>query len=513
MKPIATRQKVISADEAANLVPDRAAVAIHGSGGGIGEPTAVLRAIRARFEREQAPAGLTLIHSTGLGDRNQTGTDLLALPGLVAVDIAGHLGMAPVLGRMIRENQVACYNLPQGVISHLFRATAARQPGVFTKTGLHTFVDPRLEGGRFNRLADRELVKLREVDGEEWLFYPRLSIDVAIIRGTTADTKGNISSEDEAATVDAISIAQAAKACGGIVIAQVKRLAEPGALDPRLVGVPGVSVDYIVVEPAQKQTCRAEYDGSLTGAARISFDSLPKLAAGERRVVARRAAAELFPGAAINVGFGMPDGIAPVAAELGLLEALTFTIEQGLVGGLPAGGITFGVSHNPEARILQSSQFDYYDSGALDLAFLGLAQVDAQGNVNVSKCGELYAGCGGFINISQNARKVVFCGTFTAKGTRLNIGGGRLAIAQEGTVRKFVRQVEQVTYSGAYARRRGQPALYITERAVFSLEADGLVLREIAPGVDLQRDILSQMEFAPLVAPDLRTMDAALFDA
>lgn len=509
--PVAPRSKVCSAAEAIARVPDGATVAIQGAGGGAGEPTALIRALRARFDAEARPAGLTLLHATGLGDKREIGTDLLAVPGLVACDIAGHLAMAPRMGAMIQRNEITCYNFPQGVISHLFRAAAGRTPGVLTKVGLHTFVDPRLEGGRMNARTAKDLVQVVQFAGEEWLFFPRPKIDVAFVRGTTADPRGNIAAEEEPAIYEGISIAQAARASGGIVIAQVKRLAPAGTLNPREVVIPGVSVDFVVVDSAQRQTSAGDYDPSLSGGARRPAAALPRLSLDERKVVARRAAQELFPGAAINVGVGMPDGIAPVVAESGSLDDVTFTIEQGLVGGMPAGGVIFGVSHNPEARLHQSHQFDYYDGGGLDLAFLGLAQADAEGSVNVSKVGPLLAGCGGFINISQNAKRVVFCGTFTAKGADLAIGGGRLTIRAEGAVRKFVRRVEQVTFSGGYARARGQPVLFVTERAVFSLEREGLVLREIAPGVELERDVLGQMDFRPLVAPDLRPMDAALF--
>jgi propionate CoA-transferase len=510
-RPTAVRQKVVTAAEAVARIRDGATVAIQGAGGGPGEPTAVLRALRARFDTDHSPRGLTLLHATGLGDKNEIGTDLLAVTGLVARDIAGHLAMAPKMGAMILRDEIECYNWPQGVISHLFRATAARTPGVLTKTGLHTYIDPRLEGGRMNHRTKTDLVKVVEFAGEEWLFFPRMPVDVALVRGTTADLKGNISAEGEGAIYEGISIAQAAKASGGIVIAQVKRLAEPGSLNPREVVIPGVSVDYIVVDPGQKQTCLAEHDPSLCGETRVPLAALARLALDERKVVARRAAAELWPGAAINVGVGMPDGIAPVAAEAGTLDQVTFTIEQGLVGGMPAGGVIFGVSHNPEARIHQSHQFDFYDGGGLDLAFLGMAQTDIEGNVNSSKVGSLLSGCGGFINISQNAKKVVFCGTFTAKGLELEIGGGRLAIKKEGAIKKFVSKVQQVTFSGAYAARRKQPVLYVTERAVFELTATGLLLREIAPGINLERDVLAQMEFKPALAPDLKLMDATLF--
>lgn len=512
MLPRVVKAKVISADEAAGFVKDGSAVAIQGAGGGPGEPTSLLAALRRRFDASGSPKRLTLVHATGLGDKaGGCGTDLLAVDGLVACDIAGHLGMAPKMAALIQKNSIECHNLPQGVISHLLRATAARTPGVLTKVGLRTFVDPRLEGGRMNARTTKPLSRIVELDGEEWIFFPKLKIDVALVRGTTADLKGNVTAEDEAAIYEGISLAQAAKASGGIVIAQVKYLADAGTLDPREVVIPGVSVDYVVVDPAQRQSVASEYDPSLSGAVRVPLASLPRLPLDERKVVARRAAAELFPGAAINVGVGMPDGIAQVAAEAETLADYTFTIEQGLTGGMPAGGVIFGVSHNPEARIHQSHQFDYYDGGGLDIAFLGMAQTDREGNVNVSKVGNLLTGCGGFINISQNAKRVVFCGTFTAKGLKVGVGGGKLSIQREGEVKKFVEQVQQITYSGTYARERGQPALYVTERAVFTLEREGLVLQEVAPGVDVVRDIEGQMGFAPLRAPDLKLMSEQLF--
>jgi propionate CoA-transferase len=509
--PTAVRGKVVTAAEAVSRIPNGATVGIQGAGGGPGEPTAVLRAIRARFDVDAVPTGLTLVHATGLGDKKEIGTDLLAIQGLVACDIAGHLAMAPKMGAMILRNEIECYNWPQGVISHLFRAIAGRTPGVLTKTGLHTYIDPRLEGGRMNSRTTKDRVEVVNFAGGEWLFFPSMRIDVALVRGTTADLKGNISAETEGAIYEGISLAQAARASGGIVIAQVKRLAEPGTLNPREVVIPGVSVDYVVVDSSQQQSCMAEYDPSLCGDVRIPMGTLPRLPLDARKVIARRAACELFPGAAINVGVGIPDGIAQVAAEDGTLDQFTFTIEQGLVGGIPAGGLIFGVSHNPEARIHQSHQFDYYDGGGLDLAFLGMAQADAGGSVNSSKVGSMLSGCGGSINISQNSKKVVFCGTFTARDSELEVGNGRLAIRREGSIRKFVQRVEQVTFSGPYAANRNQPVLYVTERAVFERIADGMLLREIAPGIDLERDVFAQMDFRPLIPRDLKLMDAALF--
>lgn len=491
--------RVLSASEAVQLIPPGAAVAIQGSGGGVGEPTALLRALRARFDATAQPAGLTLIHATGLGDKDSIGTDLLAHPDLVRCDIAGHLGMAPRMAELIRSNQVACYNFPQGVISQMFASIAGRRPGVFTKVGLGTYIDPRVEAGRMNARADRDLVRVVELEGEEWLFFPAWTIDVSLVRGSCADTLGNIACDDEAAILEGIKIAQAAHASGGIVIAQVKHLAQPGTLDPRRVRIPGVSVDYLVVDPGQKQTCLHEHHPGFTGAVRWPLERIAPLPLDVRKAIARRAAAELKPGAVVNLGVGMPDGVASVASETGLIDRITFTVEQGIVGGMPAGGVIFGVCHNPQAILAQNDQFDFYDGGGLDIAFLGMAQTDRDGNVNVSKCGDLLAGCGGFINISQNARTVVFCGTFTAKGLACRVGEGRLHIDREGEIRKFVSQVEQITFSGRLAARSGRRVLYVTERAVFRLGAEGLELIEIAPGVDLQRDILGRMDVPPVV--------------
>jgi len=515
--------KVIIAREAASLIRDGDTVAILGSGGGVAEPTRLLRALRTRFLEEGHPRDLTLLHTTGLGDRREVdadpveatklliGTDLLALPGLVRRDIGGHLGMSPMIARMILANEIESYNFPQGVLTQMMTAIAARKPGVFTKVGLHTYIDPRVQGGRMNAVTTEDLVRVEVRDGEAWLFFPRMHIDVALVRGTTADAKGNITSEEEPALLDGLATAQAGRACGGIVIAQVKRLAETGTLDPRDVRIPGVMVDYVVVDPDQQQTCLGAYQPAFSGEARMPLTHVPPLSLSIRKVIARRAAQELVPGAVINLGVGMPSGVAAVATEQGLIDSLTFTVEHGPVGGMPAGGVIFGVAYNPEAIIPQDRQFAFYDGGGIDVAFLGMAQFDAQGNVNVSKVGDMLAGCGGFINISQNAKKVVFCGTFTTKDLRYEVGEGRLAVREEGAIRKVVREVDQTTFSGAYARATAQDVLYVTERAVFTLTSEGVVLQEIAPGIDLERDILAQMAFRPIIAEPLRTMDRDLF--
>jgi propionate CoA-transferase len=505
--------RIISLDEAAQKIPSGATVAVQGSGGGVAEPTAVLRAIRRRFDKEQAPRDLTMLHATGLGDRDTCGMDLLAVPGLVKRDIAGHLAMAPKMGAMITNNEVECYNFPQGVISHLYTAIGGRRPGVFTKVGLRTYIDPRVEGGRMNARTREceQLVRVMEIDGEEWLFFPRIKIDVAVIRGTYIDTHGNLSYEEEAVLLEGNAIAQAARACGGFVIAQAKYLVEAGTIPPKSVRVPGVGIDYIVLDPQQMQTSKTYFHPALSGQSRVPVSELPPLPLDERKIIARRAAKELYPRAVVNLGVGMPDGVASVAAETGLHRTLTLTVEQGLVGGVPAGGVEFGVSYNPEACIPEDQQFNFYDGGNLEVAFLGMAQADAEGNVNVSKVGKLLTGCGGFINITQNAKKVVFCGTLNAKGFDCEVGGGRLTVKSEGAIRKFVPQVEQITFNGSLARESGRTILYVTERAVFELKKEGMTLIEIAPGMDLEKDILGQIGFRPRIAEPLKTMEAELF--
>ncbi|MCX7788664.1 MAG: acyl CoA:acetate/3-ketoacid CoA transferase [Spirochaetes bacterium] len=503
--------KVISAEEAVRLIKDGASLVIQGSGGGVAEPTLLMKTLGERYRKEGHPRGLTVVHSTGLGDKKEIGMDYLAQEGLVKRDIAGHLGMAPAMGKLILENKVEAYNFPQGVLSHMYSAVAAKTPGVITKVGLHTYIDPRLEGGKMNEITKEDLVKVIQLEGEEWLFWPRFHFDVAFVRGTTADTKGNITMEEEGAFLEATTIAQAAKNCGGIVIAQVKYLAQAGTLNPHLVKIPGIYVDYIVVDPEQKQTAIDFYNPAFCGHVKVPLERIPPIPLDERKVIARRAAKELFPGAVVNLGVGLPSGIASVATEEGFIDQFTLTVEQGPIGGTPVGGVTFGVAYNPEAIIPMDAQFRFYDGGGLDVAFLGMAQTDREGNVNSSKVGGMLAGCGGFINITQNAKKVVFCGTFTAKDFQCQVGGGKLHILSEGKVKKFVQAVHQITFSGKYARTKHQKVLYITERAVFSLEEDGVHLLEIAPGIDLEQDVISQMEFKPVIDPNLRTMDKEIF--
>lgn len=503
--------RFLSAVDAIALIRPGDTIAIGGSGGGLVEPDLLLKTLGDSYREQAQPAGLTLVHTTGIGDREGGGMDHLAQPGLARRIIAGNWGMAPRMSEMVIENQFEAYNFPQGVMSQLFREIAGGRPGLVTHVGLGTFCDPRLEGGKLNDVTTEDLIEVVELAGEEWLFYPALDLDVCLIRGTTADENGNISLEQEGARLEMLSIAQATRNRGGLVIAQVKQVAAANSLDPRTVVVPGICVDVVVVHPEQRQLVTHDYNPAFSGAIKGALSHLEPFPLDQRKVVARRALSEIRDGDVVNLGVGIADGVASVAAEEGWSDLFTLTIEQGLVGGVPARGVIFGVATNPVAVLDQPYQFDFYDGGGLDITFLGFAQIDMAGNVNVSKFNKRVVGTGGFVNISQNASTVVFCGTFNAGGLRAVPDDGALRIDGEGRHRKFVDQVEQVTFSAEQARRRGQRVLYVTERAVFELGESGLRLIEVAPGVDVRRDVLDQLPGTVEVAADLCEMDSALF--
>jgi acyl CoA:acetate/3-ketoacid CoA transferase len=491
----------VNAAEAARLVKDGDTVAVSGNGAGMISAEAIFAALEQRFLDTGHPRGLTLVHSLGLGDRGSLGTNRFAHEGMVRKLVAGHFTWSPRMQQLVREEKVEAYCFPGGVIQHLLREIGAGRPGLFTHSGLGTFVDPRQDGGRCNARSRETLVELMHIDGRDILRYKPFKVDVAIVRGTYADARGNISPEDEAIDMDIHSVALSAHASGGVVLAQVRQVVEAGSLHPRSVRIPGIMVDAVVEVPDQQQFYGLAYDATVSGGQRARLDEAAAAipAKLERRIIARRAALELRPGASLNFGFGIPGGIFGVIAETGIGDRLWMSVEQGVHNGRMLDDALFGAARNADAILPSIEQFDYYSGGGVDIAFLGFGEADARGNVNVSHLGGALIGPGGFIEIAQNAKKVVFCGTFDAQGTRIEYGGGALRVLQQGRVRKFVDRVERITFSGDVARARGQDVLYVTERAVFRLAPIGLELLEVAPGIDVERDILPHMAFAPRI--------------
>ena len=501
----------VTADEAVQVIRSGDTVVIGGSGGGHAVPEALMAALERRYLAEGEPRNITAVHPVGLGDGDKLGASHFAHEGMLKRIVAGTFVNSPKISDLALADKIEGYTLPQGSMSQLMREMAAGRPGLLTQTGLHTFVDPRHGGGRQSKRATEDLVELVDFRGKEYLFYKPYHFDVCFIRGTTADEDGNVTMEEEATFGEMLSEAQATRRCGGVIIAQVKRMAKRGTLPSKQVKIPGILVDYVVVDPDQRQTYMTYYSPAYAGELKIPLSDIPVLPLDARKIVARRAAMELFPGAVCNLGSGILTGIANVAAEEDVLDNICLTNEQGMIGGAPASGGEAGASRNYAAMVDQPYQFDFYDGGGLDLAFLSFAEFDEKGNVNVSRFGNRIVGPGGFINISQNAKTVIFGGTFTAGKSDLSWPGGKMKIASDGNGQKLVKTVEQITYSGSFGAQRGQRALYITERAVFRLDAGGVELIEIAPGIDIDRDVLTRMGFRPKVAKAVKIMDARLF--
>lgn len=505
-----TKVIIMTAKEAVNLIEDQDTLAVCGAGGGIVDPYALIEALKNRYEETGSPKNLTLWHSSGLGDRGDRGMSPLAQKGLVKRAIGGHWGQSPRLAEMAQRNEIEAYNFPQGIMAQLSRCAAAGQPGLLSHVGLGTFVDPRQDGGKLNDVTKEELIQLMEINGKEWLFYPTIPLDVCFIRATTADTEGYASMEDEITFMDVLSTAQAVHNNGGLVILQVKRVVKAGTIHPKKVKIPGYLVDVLVVEPEQEQL----YNGSdrfFSGDYIAEEGEIKPLPLDQRKVVARRALMEIKPGNVGNVGVGIADGIGIVAKEEGVGEEFTLTVETGPVGGSTAQGIFFGASINSRALMDMPAQFDFYDGGGLEVAFLSFAEMDAEGNANVHKFNGKIMGTGGFVNICAGSRKIVLCGTLRAGGLKTSVGEGKLTIDQEGKFEKILPQLQDITFNGKQALKQGQEVVVITERAVFRLEKEGLILTEIAPGIDLQKDVIDQMGFTPMISEQLKTMDERIF--
>ena len=503
--------KVMSADDAVQIVQAGDTIASNGYAG-CGTPEALLLALGQRFTETGEPCDLTLVYGGGQGDSAERGLNRLGHAGLLKRVIGGHYGLMPAVEKLAVEGDIEAYNFPEGVIIQLYRDIAGQRPGTFSRVGLGTFVDPRLEGGRMNDRTTEELVRVTEIDGEEFLFFRTFPINVALIRGTTADPDGNITMEREALVLENLAMAQAAKNSGGYVICQVERVAERNSLLSREVRVPGGLVDCVVVaEPEHHmQTYGTQYNPGLSGEVRVPLERVANLALDPRKIIARRAALELRQDDIVNLGVGMPDSIGVVANEEQISDVITLTVDPGVIGGVPLGGLDFGAAVNAQAVIDHASQFDFIDGGGLDACFLGMAQCDGVGNINASKFGKRISGCGGFINLSQNSKKVLFVGTFTSGGFKADVAEGALRIQEEGKFAKFVEEVDQITFSASVAAAGSQLVRYITERCVFELTADGLELIELAPGVDLQTEVLDLLPFEPIIN-NVQPMDAAIF--
>lgn len=501
------KSKIMSAEEAAMLVKSGDTVLLSGFVS-MCYPKHIAGAVIERFVKTGEPNSLHLLAPVGM-----SWSDLWAREGLVKKLTTCHVGLTPNMVKLINANKVEVYILPFGPITHIVRSAAGRKPGILSRIGLGTFVDPRYGAGKMNTCSHDEISNIQIIDGEEYIFYRNCPVDVVLLRGTTADERGNITVEKEAMIIDLASEAAAAKANGGIVIAQVERITKAGTLNPKDVRLPGILVDAIVVAKPEDhwQSAVDAFNPSLSGQIKLPLAAMPKMSFSERKIINRRAVMEFVSGGVLNQGIGMPEGLGPVATEEGIADEMTINIESGCIGGVMQGGLLFGATINPEAQLDITLNFDILDSGVLDLTVLGLAEVDQYGNVNVSKFGPRVVGPGGFIDMTQSAKKIVFCGTFTAGGLKIAVENGELNVLKEGSHIKFLQDVEQITFSAEYARKFQQKVLYVTERAVFELRKEGITLVEIAPGIDIEKDILPHMGFRPCIADDLKKMDSRIF--
>ena len=506
------KTKVMKIGEALDFIKDGDAI-VSAMAGSVGDPSYLHKCLEDRFLERNSPKGLTLYSGCG-----HSADKRFAHPGFLKKYVGSHPGPQVDLMNLIENNAFEAYGIPQGVLQQLYRCGSAKQPGVMTKIGMGTYVDPRQDGGRLNTAAKDDICRLVQMDGEDWLYYKSFPINIAFIRGTTADEFGNLTIEEEALKLEILEIALAARSTGGKVIAQVKKVARGGTIKAKEVVVPGELIDAVVVceEPElyHLQT-RNFYSPYLSGELKSPQGALaqPSAVLESTDIVCRRAAYELYPDAILNVGVGIGSGVPTVATIEDMVDKITFTLELGTFGGTPTGKSDFGATSNPTAYVAHPTMFDFYHSGGLDIAFLGAAEVDTAGNVNVSRVGELKSGRaqGGFIDISQSAKKVVFCTQFRAGGLKAAIADGKMEIKQEGRETKFVDKVNQITFNGAMASAAGQEVVYVTERCVFRLTKEGVVLEEIAPGVDLQKDILDKMGFKPIVSDNLKLMDSRIF--
>lgn len=503
--------KLLTPAQAVALVPDDATLVVGGSGSLLQVAETLLRSLGERFELEGTPTGLDVVHVMGLGDREKRGISHIAREGLVRRFIGSHFILSPVQQQLILEEKVEAFALPAGTISLLFREIAAGRPGLVTHVGLDTFVDPRLGGGRLNDATQGALGHVIDLAGATWIHYPPLPVNVALLRASTADENGNLSMHEEGGLSDNLAIAMAVRRNGGLVLAEVKQVVASGTIPAQQVRVPATLVDHVVVTDHPWQTPITRDNPFRSGQLRAPSIDVPSLPLDHRKVVGRRAVQLLEPGDVVNIGVGMSNAVSYVAAEEGRLEDITLTVEQGVFGGISGIDLDSGTALNPDALIDMTAMFDFYDGGGLDICYLGLGQFDAAGNVNVSLLGGLAVGPGGFIDITQNTRRVVFCGTLTGGGLRTEVAGGQMRIKQEGRYPKAVQEVDQVTFSGTRAQALGHDVWYVTERAVFHLTEDGVELVEIAPGCDVEQDILAQMGFRPRLSPELHTMDASIF--